>query len=121
MIGSARVHLIIIAASVATDPSEIVVPQCPFGGPGGVDAFYDGVGDIVQITVTYSDLVVYSVQTTYQQGVAKFMTDQHGKCGPSTFRERSYTSTDINLPTLSTFDFPHHLRRSCPHIRLFSL
>ena len=88
---AARVPLIIMAASVTTDLSEIVVPQGPFGGPRG-GAFYDGVGDIVQITVTYSDLVVYSVETAYQQGAEEFMTGQHGTSGPSTFEVRSYIS-----------------------------
>lgn len=69
-------------ASVVADPSDIVVPQGPLGGPGGANAYYDGVGDIVQITVTFSGQAVYSMQTTYQQAATKFTTGQHGTNGP---------------------------------------
>ena len=71
-------------AFVVADPSDLVVPRGPLGGPGG-NAYYDGVGDIVQITVTYSHQAVYSMQTTYQQAATKFTTGQHGTSGPTSF------------------------------------
>ena len=77
---------------VPTYLSEFVVPQGPFGGPRNPHAFYDGVGDIVQIKVSYSDLVFYSLQVVYQQGAAKFTTSRHGGAGPKTFTVRSYIS-----------------------------
>lgn len=49
----------------------------PWGGLQG-SSFYDGAGDIVEIVVTYSDIQVISLQTSYGHSGLCFTTKFHG-------------------------------------------
>lgn len=61
-----------------------VVPQGPFGGSSGTP-YYDGVGEILKVTVTYSDKAVWSLQIVYRQTTdGPVFTTQHGTKGPQT-------------------------------------
>jgi len=78
------------------DPS--VVPQRPFRGSGRIP-FYDGVGDVVQINISYSSQVVWSVQANYRQKTTDvFKAASHGSKGPQVAEVRNFNPLQFNLP-----------------------
>ena len=58
-------------------PSLSVLAGEAWGGDGG-SAFYDGRGEISQITVVYTDEFICRLQVTYLQGGESFEAPTHG-------------------------------------------
>lgn len=56
---------------------ETVVVQEAWGGQGG-ESFYEGKGDVIEVLVSYNDVHVVSLQTTYEHGGKIFKATQRG-------------------------------------------
>ena len=65
-----------LGAFVALPPRPVIAGEA-WGGDGG-SAFYEGRGEIDQITVVYTDEYISRLQVTYLQGGKSFETRPHG-------------------------------------------
>lgn len=57
--------------------TETVVVQEAWGGQGG-ETFFEGRGDVVEVVVSYNDVHVVGLQTTYRHGGKTFKSSVHG-------------------------------------------
>lgn len=63
------------------------IVEGPWGGVGG-SSFYDGVGDIVEMVVLYSDTHILSFQTSYGHSGLGFTTGFRGQANPDSTKVR---------------------------------
>lgn len=80
--GRAGKYLDQLGVFCETSTAQRVV-EGPWGGVGGAP-FYDGVGDIVEMVVSYSDSQVVSFRTSYGQSGLAFTTGSRGTDNPTT-------------------------------------